>query len=351
MLETLGLDISPRAASLWAGLLIGLAFGALVEASRFCLRRALVGPVAERRDAGAIWLAALAVAIGGTQAAQAFGLIALEDHRFLNADLPVLALLAGGLMFGAGMVLARGCAARLTVLAGTGNLRAGFVMLLLAVTAHATMKGVLAPLPQALNALTLPLPHLAQLPGMALLAPLALMALVLALRPGLTALAQGVAIGALVPLAWVTTGWLLADDFDPIALDALSFTAPVADTLFWTIAATAIQPGFGTGLILGALAGAALSALLARRAVWQSFTTPRETGRYAAGAVLMGAGGVLAGGCTVGAGLSGLSALSTAALVALLAIVAGAKLADRLINAPSAGSAAPSARPATLPAE
>lgn len=351
MLETLGLDITPRAASLWAGVLIGLAFGALAETSRFCLRRAVAGPMADRRDAGAMWLAALAVAIAGTQAAAGLGLIALADHRFLAGGVPVVAILTGGAMFGVGMVLARGCAARLTVLAGTGNLRAAFVVLLLAVAAHATMKGLLAPLAQMLGGLTLPLPHLAALPAAAGLVPLLVAALALRLRPGLATLAQGAAIGALVPVAWITTGWLLADEFDPIAFEALSFTAPAADTLFWAIAATAIDPGFGPGLILGTLAGAAMSALRGRRAQWQSFTSPRETGRYALGAVLMGVGGVMAGGCTVGAGLSGLSALSSAAALALCAIIAGAKLADRLLSAPSAGSAAPSARPAPQPAE
>ena len=323
MLDSLGLEITPRAASLWAGLLIGLAFGALAEASRFCLRRAVAGAAPERGRAAAVWLTALATAILGTTALQAGGLVSLGDHRFLSPDIPVLAILAGGLMFGSGMVLARGCAARLTVLAATGNLRAGFVVLLLAVTAHATMKGI----------------------------PLALAASVWTLRPALTETLQGAAIGALVPAAWAVTGWLLADDFDPIALESLSFTAPAAETLFWTLAATALEPGFGVGLLLGTLLGAALSARAAGRAQWVSFTTPRETGRYAAGALLMGAGGVLAGGCTIGAGLSGVSTLSTAAVLALAAIIAGGRAADPLINAPRGGSAAPSPRQAPQPAE
>lgn len=351
MLETLGLDISPRAASVWAGLLIGLAFGALAEASRFCLRRSLIGPLSERRSAGALWLVALAVAIAGTQGAGALGLIDLGSHRWLSGNVPVLAIVVGGLMFGAGMVLARGCAARLTVLAATGNLRAATVILLLAVTAHAALKGVLAPVTQSLSAPTLALPSLGALPGAAWVLPLVVAGVALALRPGLRGAAQGAAIGALVPLAWITTGWLLADDFDPIPLEALSFTGPAADTLFWTIAATAIPAAFGTGLVLGTLTGAGISALIGRRAAWQSFGSPRETGRYAAGAALMGMGGVLAGGCTVGAGLTGVSTLSSAAALALLAIVAGARATDRVLSASASGSGAPSAIPARQPAE
>ncbi len=50
------------------------------------------------------------------------------------------------------------------------------------------------------------------------------------------------------------------------------------------------------------------------------------------GAVLMGIGGVLAGGCTVGAGLSGVPTLSLAAILALGAIAAGAMATDRALR-------------------
>ena len=351
MLESFGLDISPRAASLWVGLLVGLAFGLLAEASRFCLRRALVGPVAERRGAGAMWLIALATAMAGTQAARSAGLFDLSDHRFLSDNVPALAIVLGGLMFGVGMVLARGCAARLTVLAATGNLRAATVVLLIAVTALITLKGLLAPLASTLASVTLALPHLTALPFAAIVLPLVLAAVALAAQPGGKALAFGIAIGALVPLTWAATGWLLLDDFDPIPVESLSFIGPVADTLFWSVAATAIAPALGVGLVLGTLAGALISALIGRRAAWQSFTSPRETGRYALGGVLMGVGGVLAGGCTIGAGLSGVATLSSAAALALVAIMLGAKLTDRLLSASSAGSAGSSATPAAQPAE
>ena len=115
-------------------------------------------------------------------------------------------------------------------------------------------------------------------------------------------------------------------------MQSLSFTAPWADSLFWTIASTAIPAGFGVGLVGGVLIGAFLSALPARRLAWQSFASPGETGRYAAGAALMGLGGVLAGGCTVGAGLAGVPTLGFAAVLALLSIAAGALLANRALS-------------------
>ncbi|MBV0911391.1 YeeE/YedE family protein [Anianabacter salinae] len=329
---------APQAA-IWFGLAIGLAFGALAEVTRFCFRRAVAGPASERRSAAGVWLTALAVAIVGTQGAVAVGLISFADHRFMASDLPWAAIVTGGVLFGAGMVLTRGCISRLTVLSGTGNLRALTVMLVFAIAAHATLKGVFAPLRTALGSITVPLGDavsLAALPGGALLATIVLAALALAFaarsgaRPVHLALAA--VIGLLVPLAWVGTGYVLFDDFDPIAMESLSFTSPSAETLFWGVASTSIGATFGVGLIGGTIAGASVLALIAGRFRWQSFSSPAETGRYLAGGALMGVGGVLAGGCTVGAGLSGVPTLSVAAILAILSIAAGGVAADRALS-------------------
>lgn len=343
MFETFGFEtLTAPQAAVWFGVLLGLAFGALAQVTRFCLRRALVGAGEERRPAMAVWLTALAAAVIGTQAVVAAGWVEFADHRFLAADLPVLAIVAGGLAFGAGMVLTRGCASRLTVLLGSGNLRALTVLLIFAVTAHATLKGVLAPLRTALGSVTLDVAP--ALPGGPVLwSALAAAAAGFAIRragarPAQLALAA--LLGLLVPLGWAGTGFVLYDDFDPVALESLSFTAPFADTLFWGVAATSIPASFGVGLIGGTLAGALALALVRREFKWQSFESPAQTGRYAAGAVLMGVGGVLAGGCTVGAGLAGVPTLGLAALLALAAIAAGALATNRALNALPGGVAA-----------
>ncbi|WP_417259225.1 YeeE/YedE family protein [Celeribacter sp.] len=335
MYEQLGLDISPREASILLGLLIGLAFGAMAEVSRFCFRRAIAGPLHERKSAAGVWLAGLATAVIGTQLAVAQGLISFDEHRFMVADIPVVAIAVGGLIFGAGMVLTRGCVARLTVLAGTGNLRAVLVLLTFAVIAHATLKGVLTPIRTALSGVTLPLSS-AALPG----SPLIWTALI----AGAAALAAwrfadnrrnlllGALIGLLVPAAWIGTGYVLFDEFDPIALEGISFTSPATEALFWTVASSAIPAGFGVGLLGGVIAGALVLSLISGRFEWQSFSSPQQTGRYLGGAALMGVGGVLAGGCTIGAGLSGVPTLSIAAVLALLSIGVGGALTARLIG-------------------
>ena len=332
MYESLNLSIPAPQAALLFGLALGAAFGILAEITRFCLRRAVVGAGADRRAAGGIWAAAFAAALVGTQAAVAAGWIDFAGHRLHASPVPWLAALLGGALFGAGMVLTRGCISRLTVLTASGNLRALTVLVVFAVVAHATVKGVLSPLRVAAGSVTAAFP--ATLP-LLVGALLVLAALALVLRSGARPvhLMLAVLIGLLVPLAWTGTGYVLLDEFDPIAPESLSTTSPLVETLFWLVAGTAVKPGFGVGLIGGILLGALASALAGRRFAWASFETPRQTGRYLSGAVLMGFGGVLAGGCTLGAGLSGTASLSTSALIALLAIVGGGWLTDRALEA------------------
>lgn len=334
MFETLALDMTPRAASLWFGLGVGLVFGGLAFLTRFCLRRALIAPEGERAEARGVWAMALLVAVLGTQGAVAAGLVSFEAHRFQASALPVLGLVLGGLMFGLGTVLARGCLSRLTVLSAGGNLRALVAILVAAVAAHATLQGALAPLRLAVGSVTMPLGG--ALPGAGWLwaAVIAALAALVVLRarvsPGL--LAGGAVIGALVPLAWVGTGFVLYDEFDAIPLEGLAFTGPWAEALFWGVAAQVTTAGFGAGLVGGVLAGALIAALVSRRFHWESFESAGQMGRSLGGAALMGVGGVLAGGCTVGAGLAGLPTLGISAVIAFGAVVAGILAADAVLN-------------------
>ncbi len=357
MFESLGFEnATPREISVLFALALGVVFGLLAERTRFCFRRALIGD--DRRAAAGVWAMALITAMIGTQGAVAAGWITFDAHRFMDPALPILAILVGGLLFGAGMVLTRGCVSRLTVLTGSGNLRAALVLLVVAVTAHATLKGVLSPLRIAISAPTLNLgdaASLAALPGGALVwgGLIVIIAALITLRSGnrVATLLLAALLGLLVPLGWVGTGFVLFDEFDPIPLQSLSFVAPMADGLFFTIASSAIPAGFGSGLVGGVVLGALASAIFSGRFAWQSFETPRQSGRYLTGAVLMGFGGVIAGGCTVGAGLSGVPTLGLAALLALAAIAAGTLLTNTLLSRAASAPGAPSTTPRRQPAE
>ncbi len=337
MFETFGFEnyTAPQIAVFFA-LALGVAFGFLAERSQFCFRRSLIG--ADRKQALAVWVTGLAVATLGTQAAIGRDLISFDDHRYMAADLPVLAILVGGVFFGAGMVLTRGCVSRLTVLSAAGNLRAATVMLVFAVIAHATLKGTLAFIPSTLGQVTVSLgaQNLGDIvPAWGVAFALVAIAVwvVRSAKARAASVIMGAAIGLLVPVAWVGTGYVLYDDFDPIAMESLSFTSPTTEALFWTVASTSIPAGFGTGLIGGTLVGALVSSLLFKSFAWQSFESPRQTGRYVLGGTFMAIGAVLAGGCSVGAGLSGIPSLSFAAILAVGAMVLGAKITHGFVDA------------------
>ncbi|MDE0695606.1 MAG: YeeE/YedE family protein [Boseongicola sp.] len=332
-------EINPVFASCLLGVLIGLAFGVAAQLSRFCLRRSVVEFTVGQFPAFGVWLMAFLVALLGTQALILEGQTSFVEHRFHASALPILTVLVGGALFGTGMVLTRGCISRLTVLSATGNLRAAICIAVFAIVAHAALKGVLTPLRLGLGAVTLEVgefANLGNLPGgTGLWVAIALVALAAVIyRSGarLVHLLLGAAIGMLVPLGWFGTGVFLQDAFDPIPMASISFTAPWADTLFWSVASTSIAAGFGTGLVGGTLVGSFLSAASRGELALQSFEAPGQTMRYLFGAAMMGLGGVLAGGCTVGAGLAGTASLSLSAVLALVAMIASAWLANRLID-------------------
>ena len=102
--------------------------------------------------------------------------------------------------------------------------------------------------------------------------------------------------------------------------------------LFWSIASTSIPAGFGVGLIGGVILGSFTAAISKNEFQWITFENHQQTKQYLLGAVLMGSGGVLAGGCTVGAGLAGIPTLSFAAISALICVVIGALMTKYITN-------------------
>ncbi len=330
LLELLEYDGDVSRLLLLAGLVLGLVFGGAAQVSKFCLRQAVAGHTPENRgSAAAVWLSALATGLIGVALAQNAGLISLGDHRFTSSSIPIIAIFIGGALFGAGMIMTRGCVSRLTVLAGTGNTRALLVLLVFAITAHAVMKGVLAPVRTSLGSLTVDLPF-ALMSDLPLVFPvfvamvvIALIALVRSSQVKLSNLLLGAVIGLVAVASWIVTSTLLFDAFDPQPVQAIAFTLPWADSLFWVLAATAIPAGFGVGFVGGVLAGSLLSALMRKEWRLEGFSSGKQTVQYLVGGILMGIGGPLTGGCTIGAGLAGGSTGSIAALLALVAIAGG----------------------------
>ena len=329
---------------LWAGLAIGLVFGASGQATGFCLHRGLV----QRWSAQGgyklqAFALALAVALLGTQSLAALQLVDLSDSLYLTPRYSWLLLPLGGLLFGYGMGLANGCGARALVLLGTGNLRSLVVLLCLGIAAYVTLTGVIGPVRIALADVTTVSPTWLSVPagwaaqGVAALAAAALA--FYALRrptasdePALEKarardLVGGVIVGLLVVAGWLVTGWLGNDDFEPMQVASLTFVAPIGDLIQYAMLATGMNLRFGIAVVVGVILGAFLTASARGEVRLQGFETPQQMLRYIAGGAYMGAGGALALGCSIGQGLTGLSTLSFSSMLSALAIVLGARLA------------------------
>lgn len=322
------------------GAVVGLAFGIFAQRSRFCLRSAALETAGGRAGpALAVWLAALGAAILAVQAFVAAGLIEVSAVRALNSAGSLSGAIAGGLLLGAGMILARGCPGRHLVLAGTGNGRAWVVFTLFAMTALATISGPLSTLAQGTSSLWRLSPDNAQvlaaagfgpIAGLVLGAAIMVGAVALSLRAGVSArlTAGGAGLGGVMAAGWALTSGLSLHTFEPTQVESASFTAPAANSLVYVASLATEAVSFDTGFIPAVLAGATLSALVFGEFRLQWFADLSSALRYGAGAVLMGFGSVLALGCTVGS-VSNAALMLTTAWVALAAVWVGALATDR----------------------
>ncbi len=323
---------------LWLGLFIGLAFGAVGQATGFCLHRGLReqwnGTGGGKLAAFAL---ALAVALAGSQALDAAGLVDLQQAPYTIPTSSWLLVPLGGVLFGYGMGLANGCGARALVLLGQGNLRSLVVLLCLGIAGHATLTGILAPWRQTLfetTAFNHAFPMVTPPPRLPVAIAIAALLVLYARRKlrhvsGRADLAGGLAMGLLVTAGWFATGFLGADDFEPVPVVSLTFVAPIGDAIQYAMIATGMDLRFGIAVVAGVVTGASLTAVLRGKYRLEGFESPSQMLRYLAGGGLMGVGGALALGCSIGQGLTGLSTLSFSSMLAAVGIVAGARLAWR----------------------
>ncbi|UPK33357.1 YeeE/YedE family protein [Bradyrhizobium sp. 186] len=325
-----------------AGLAIGLVYGAVGLLSGFCLMSSMRGFLAEG-DGRLVrtYALAIAVAIAASQFLAGSGTVDLGKSIYLQPTFSAPVLFFGGLLFGYGMVLSNGCGSRALVLLGRGNLRSFVVVIVLAIAAQMTLKGLIAPARIALvqvsqttvSANSLPSLLAALGPGEAFSRALAAAAIVVALiqfafahpafrrSPG--QIAAGVLVGLLVAGGWFVTGYFGADDFNPVPVTSLTFIAPIADALQYAMLSTGLTLNFGIATVAGVFVGSLVAAIATGRFHLEGYSSPRHMLRSAGGAALMGIGGVMAFGCSVGQGLTGLSTLALGSIIAIAGILLG----------------------------
>jgi uncharacterized membrane protein YedE/YeeE len=345
MIRDLFIDHGPSLLAA-GGLVIGLVFGAAVQRTNFCTMGALsdLRTFGDRRRLDS-WLLAIAVAVAGTQALSAFGIVDLGKSMYAGATVSWAGAVIGGLIFGYGMVFAGGCPSRNVARLGGGDLRSLVVLVVVGLVGYMAIGGILGPARTALETATAiqlplgqtlpvllagsvgwPVERVGLVVGGLVAGAIALIVARSAFLSSPKHVIGGLLVGATVVAGWALTGLAFDDMADrPVTPISLTFVRPSGDTLEWLARYTALGiPGFGVATLAGAIAGAALSALLQGRFRLAGFTDTDDTVRHLMGAAMMGVGGVFAMGCSIGQGVTGVSTLAIGSFLAVASIAVGA---------------------------
>jgi uncharacterized membrane protein YedE/YeeE len=334
----------------------GIVMGAVANKTNFCTMGA-VSDWVNMGDTGRLraWMLAIAVATLGVVALEASGKAVIGTGTFPPYRTPNLAWLRyvlGGLMFGIGMTLASGCGNKTLVRLGGGNLKSLVVLVIASACAYAMLWtnfydaafGWVSSTAINLAAAGKTSQALGELTGVGnTIFGLALAGALLAFafssrdfRSSFDHILGGAVIGIAVIVGWyVTAGpmgaaWKEFADFadvKPLRVEAQSFTfmSPMGD-----LARYVMHPvdtsliNFGIMALAGVIVGSFLYAVITRSFRVEWFVNGGDFANHAVGAVLMGIGGVLSMGCTIGQGITGVSTLALGSVLTLISIVAGA---------------------------
>jgi uncharacterized protein len=345
---------------------VALVLGAVGQKTRFCTMGAVsdwvsMGHTGRMRA----WVFSMAIALLGVVILEAGGTINLSAETFppyRTANFAWLRYLAGGLMFGAGMTLASGCGNRTLVRIGGGNVKSIVVLVVASACAYLMLWTPLfetAFLPW-IQATSINLAHYGVqsqevgsiLAGMFGLAPsralnLTVSALVAVgllvwvfrsrdFRESSDNVIGGAIVGLAVVAGWYLTGGPLGAAWKEYAemateipsrvqTQSFTFVAPMGDTVRYLL-----NPGqlslinFGVVALSGVILGAFLYSVPGKTFRYERFFTFKDFGAHVLGGALMGIGGVVAMGCTIGQAVTGVSTLAIGSILAFFGMVIGA---------------------------
>ena len=350
---------------------MGVVLGGVANKTNFCTMGAVsdwvnMGDMSRMRS----WFLAIAVAILGVAVLEAMSLSEVASSRVPYRGSTFLwpRYILGGLLFGVGMTLASGCANKNLVRLGGGNLKSVFVLLVVGVMAYLMIRGgmygtlfhgwILPISPnlssvgisdQSLGTIAGSLAGVEGPSGLNIHAGILLAAVLLFIvfrsrdfRSNRELLVGGVVIGLVIAAGWyVTSGpmgkeWVEFTEFmdePPPAVGAQSFTfvGPYGELVYYLTRPTHVDLiTFGLASLFGVVVGSFLYALFSRSLRVEWFVDFKDFLNHMIGAVMMGVGGVLAIGCTIGQGITGVSTLALGSFLALGSIILGSALTMKI---------------------
>ena len=345
---------------------IALVMGAIAQKTRFCTMGA-VSDWVNMGDTGRMraWVFSMAIALIGVIVLEATGVVSLSADTFppyRSANFAWLRYLAGGLLFGIGMTLGSGCGSRTLVRIGGGNVKSLTVLVVAALFAYLMMwtpvfETAFLPWIQASTI------NLAQhgvpsqevgsiLAGMFQLEPTRALNLTLGalvalgmlvfvfrsadFRDSFDNILGGAAVGLAVTAGWYLTGGPLGRAWKEYAemaseipsrvqTQSFTFISPMGDSVRYLMDPTKLTLiNFGVAALAGVILGAFIHAIATKGFRYERFFTVKDFVSHALGGALMGTGGVLAMGCTIGQAVTGVSTLAIGSILTFFAIVIGA---------------------------
>jgi uncharacterized membrane protein YedE/YeeE len=305
----------------------GLIFGYVIQRGGFCLTRALSNAVL-MRDGNILraYMLALLVAMVGVQLIETLGLvdIPLRPLRWLSN-------IAGGLLFGVGMILSGGCSGSTWYRVGEGAIGVWVVLLGFAIGATTAGIGLLSPLRSLLQKPTITVgdgaaPTLANIAGLSpwiVIVVLAVLGGVWLMRgprePGHGKWpwpATGAAVGVVIALGW----WTSAYGDRPVGI---TFAANTGHLLTYPMVGYPNRVTWSMLMALGVPVGAFIAAWTTNQFGWK-LPAASSLVKIFAGGLLMGAAALVAEGCNINQGLTNSATLALGSLLTFASMCAGA---------------------------
>jgi len=347
--------------------ILGFILGFVVTKTNFCT----MGAVSDWVNIGDLsrfksWMLAAAIAILGVAILSFLSFFDINDSRipYRNSLLAWPRYIIGGLMFGIGMTYASGCGNKVLIRVGGGNLKSLVVLIIAGIMAyvmtrtdfygivfHSWMNPISLDLAQ-IGILDQSLPTI--ISSMFSINNSAHFNLILGIIVSLIMIFMifksgkfiqnfdnvfsGIIVGLVIVMAWLLTGgvigqeWIEANDFldDPlpsVGMQSFTFINPMGETLIFAgNAANLYYLTFGVTALLSVITGAFVYSVLTKNFRIEWFLSKQDFIRHTIGAVLIGIGGVLAMGCTIGQGVTGISTLAIGSFITLVFIILGAAI-------------------------
>jgi hypothetical protein len=324
------------------GFLLGLAFGAIAQKKQFCFSGSIKDYILTKSTMrGSSVLTAMLVAVISTYLVASFYEIDLTQSYYYRDNVNYFAIIFGGLIFGVGMMLSDGCSNRHLIKFAQGDINSLIVLVFLAIFAYATAKGMLS---EVINPIVNN-PTLIEWSSYIgnismnfyfIVAVLLVFIYILVKKVNrLASLWDGLLIGLFIAAAWYVTGVYGQESMERIVeLNGITFVYPSAKSLEFFTFYQISELTFPVTLVFGVIAGAFLMSKINRK---YSFGCTASKGQHKLkyniiGGSLMGIGGIMAIGCTVGQGLTGLSTLAFSSLVAIVSIFISGTITAIILN-------------------